>query len=43
MKTYNNLKFGCEFEFYPNIMLEEEIIDSLKNLLTDNIQLKTIE
>jgi len=40
MEKYTNLKFGCEFEFYPNIMLEDEIIDSLKNILKDGIELK---
>lgn len=40
MIKYDNLKFGCEFEFYPNLMLEEELIDSLKSLLTGNIKLK---
>jgi len=23
-KNYNNLKFKCEFEFYPNTMLKKE-------------------
>jgi hypothetical protein len=40
MIKYNNLKFGCEFEFYPNLMLEEDMIDSLKSLLKDKIKLK---
>ena len=41
MVKYDNLKFGCEFEFYPNLMIEEEMIDKLKGLLTNNIKLKT--
>jgi len=40
MGKCDNLKFGCEFEFYPNLMLEEEMIDSLECLLTNNIKLK---
>ena len=40
MEQYNNLKFGCEFEFYPNIMLEDELIDSLQTILKDGVELK---
>ena len=40
MIKYENLKFGCEFEFYPNQNLEEDMIDSLKSLLKDEIELK---
>ncbi len=37
---YDNLKFGCEFEFYPNINLEDELIDALKDILKPKISLK---
>jgi len=37
---YNHLKFGCEFEFYPNEMLEDEIVDALENILKEEIELK---
>lgn len=40
MEKYENLKFGCEFEFYPNINLEEEIIDELQNGLKPDISLQ---
>jgi len=40
MSNYTHLKFGCEFEFYPNTMLEDEIIDALSNILKDGIELK---
>ena len=40
MSNYNHLKFGCEFEFYPNTMLEDEMIDTLSNILKDGIELK---
>jgi len=40
MDLYTNLKFGCEFEFYPNLMLEDEIIDELQNVLKKGIELK---
>jgi len=40
MKKYDNLKFGCEFEFYPNIMIEDELIDSLTTVLKNGIKLK---
>jgi len=40
MSNYNHLKFGCEFEFYPNAMLEDEMIDDLSNILKDTIELK---
>ncbi len=40
MSNYNHLKFGCEFEFYPNIMLEDEMIDTLSNILKDGVVLK---
>ncbi len=40
MSNYNHLKFGCEFEFYPNTMLEDEIVDALSNILKDTIELK---
>ena len=40
MGKYSNLKFGCEFEFYPNIMLEEEMIDTLKSKLKNGLSLK---
>ena len=37
---YDHLKFGCEFEFYPNKMLEDEMIDALEGILKDEIELK---
>lgn len=40
MSNYNHLKFGCEFEFYPNRMLEDEIIDALSDILKGGIELK---
>lgn len=40
MPKYNELKFGCEFEFYPNQMLEDEMIEELKSLLKSGIELK---
>lgn len=40
MIKYDNLKFGCEFEFYPNPNLEEDMIDSLRSLVKGNIALK---
>ncbi len=40
MSKYTHLKFGCEFEFYPNLNLENEILDALKNELKDGITLK---
>lgn len=40
MSNCTHLKFGCEFEFYPNTMLEDEIIDVLSNILKDSIELK---
>jgi len=38
--SYTNLKFGCEFEFYPNEMLEDEMIDSLMDILKEGTELK---
>ncbi len=40
MAKYSNLQFGCEFEFYPNTMLEEDLVESLRNKLKNNIDLK---
>lgn len=40
MSNYNHLKFGCEFEFYPNTMLEDEMFDALSDILQDGIKLK---
>jgi hypothetical protein len=40
MGKYDNLKFGSEFEFYPNLMLEDELIDSLTTILKNGIKLK---
>lgn len=40
MSINTKLKFGCEFEFYPNKMLEDEIVDALSNILKDGIELK---
>lgn len=40
MLKYPHLKFGCEFEFYPNLMLEEEIIELLENELKNGLILQ---
>ncbi|MDD2791236.1 MAG: hypothetical protein PHU40_11315 [Sulfurimonas sp.] len=40
MTQHDDLRFGCEFEFYPNIMLEDEIIDSLESVLKSGALLK---
>jgi hypothetical protein len=40
MSNYNHLKFGCEFEFYPNTHLEDEIKDALEEILPSGIKLK---
>jgi len=40
MAKYTTLQFGCEFEFYPNTMLEDEMIESLSNVLKDKTSLK---
>lgn len=40
MQKHDNLKFGCEFEFYTSGMLEDEMIDSLKKQLKSNVLLK---
>jgi len=40
MSNSAKLKFGCEFEFYPNTMLEDEMIDALSDILKDGIELK---
>ena len=37
---YSHLKFGCEFEFYPNEMLEDEMIDALGDILKEETELK---
>ena len=37
---YNHLKFGSEFEFCPNKMIEDEIIDALENILKEKSELK---
>ena len=39
--SHSHLKFGCEFEFYPNTMLEDEMIDALKDILKEKTELKT--
>ena len=38
--SYSHLKFGCEFEFCPNEMLEDEIIDALEDILKVGTKLK---
>lgn len=38
--SYSHLKFGCEFEFCPNMMLEEDMIDALEDILKEGIELK---
>jgi len=38
--SYSHLKFGCEFEFYPNGMIEDEIIDALEDILKEKTELK---
>lgn len=40
MSRYSHLKFGCEFEFYPNIMLEDEMKDALSDILKKGTELK---
>jgi len=40
MAEYDELRFGCEFEFYPNTMLEEEMTDDLSAILKPGIKLK---
>lgn len=38
MQKHDNLKFGCEFEFYTSGMLEDEMIDSLKKQYMVDLQ-----
>ena len=38
---YSDLKFGCEFEFYPNEMLEDEMVAALLEILKDGTTLKS--
>lgn len=40
MSNYSHLQFGCEFEFYPNTSLEDEIKDALKEILPSNVILR---
>ena len=40
MSEYSHLKFGCEFEFYLNASLEDEIKDALKEILPPNVRLQ---
>jgi hypothetical protein len=37
---YIHLKFGCEFEFCPNAMIEDEMIDALEDILKEGTELK---
>lgn len=41
MTQHDHLKFGCEFEFYPNTMLEDEMLEALSAILKNGTILKS--